>query len=90
MVEKEIIEFMPGTSAAVRAYSVKKYEPHYHDECIELLFVLDGYIDLFSSYDRFHMEKTDFTVINRGDIHYINSEEGALVIYVYRCLMKMR
>ena len=83
MVEKEIIEFMPGTSAAVRAYSVKKYEPHYHDECIELLFVLDGYIDLFSSYDRFHMEKTDFTVINRGDIHYINSEEGALVVSLY-------
>ena len=83
MIEKEIIKFMPGISAAVRAYNVKKYEPHYHDECIELLFVLEGNLDLFSSYDRFHMEKTDFTVINRGDIHYINSEEGALVVSLY-------
>ncbi len=83
MVEKEIITFLPGTSAAVRAYNVKKYEPHYHGECIELLFVLEGNLDLFSSYDRFHMEKTDFTVINRGDVHYINSEEGALVVSLY-------
>lgn len=42
MIEREFIKFISGTPIAIRTYNIDKYEPHYHDDCIELLFVLNG------------------------------------------------
>lgn len=83
MIQKEFVEFIPGTPIAIRTYNIDTYEPHYHDDCIELLFVLKGTIRVRSSYDRFYMTKNDFTIINRGDIHYIKGDKDSLVVSLY-------
>ena len=46
MIEKENVNYIPGTSVAVRVYNIDRYEPHYHEDCIELLFVLKGDINI--------------------------------------------
>lgn len=83
MIENEKIKFIQGTSVSVSVYSVERYEPHYHNECIELLFVLKGEIDILSSYDRFHLKKGDFTVINRDDVHYISDSGDNLTVSIH-------
>lgn len=83
MIEKENVNYIPGTSVAVRVYNIDRYEPHYHEDCIELLFVLKGDINILSTYDKFHLEKNDFTVINKGDIHYIKGRGENLVLSLY-------
>ena len=88
MIEKENINFIKDTAAALRVYSVREYAPHYHEDCLEMLFVLDGRAELLSSYDCFHLTKGDFTLINEGDIHYIRGNEENIVVSLYIDLNK--
>lgn len=83
MIEKESVSYIEGTPIAVRMYDVDRYVPHYHDDCIELIFVLKGDIDVLSTYDRFHMVKNDFTVINKGDVHCMKGRGENLVLSLY-------
>ena len=62
MIERENVNFIEGTGAALRVYSVKEYIPHFHEDCLEILFLLEGEADILSSYDSFHLAKGDFTV----------------------------
>lgn len=83
MIEKEAISFIEGTATALSVYSVRKYVPHYHADCLEIVFVLDGEADLLSSYDFFHLKKGDFTVINERDVHCIRSGKDNLIASLY-------
>ena len=83
MIEKEQVNFIEGTPVAVRMYSIEEYEPHYHENCIELLLVLKGDAYLMASYDRFHMKAGEFIVINNGDIHYIRSDVENVLLSMY-------
>lgn len=83
MIEKEEVSFIAGTPVAVRMYSVCEYEPHYHENCIELLMVLKGEAYLSASYDRFHMKAGEFVVINNGDIHYIKGNMDNVILSMY-------
>ena len=83
MIEREFIKFISGIPIAIRTYNIDKYEPHYHDDCIELLFVLNGAVNIRANYDRFYMTKNDFTIINRGDIHYIRGDKDNMVVSLY-------
>lgn len=67
----------------MRMYSVEEYEPHYHENCIELLLVLKGDAYLMASYDKFHMKAGEFVVINNGDIHYIRSDVENVLLSMY-------
>lgn len=40
MIEREEIRYIEGTPVAVRACSIERYVPHYHDDCLELMFLL--------------------------------------------------
>ena len=88
MIEKEKVSYMEGTPVSVRVYDVDRYAPHYHEDCIEVLFVLKGEIDILSTYDRFHMGANDFTVINKGDVHYIKGRGENLVLSLYMDLSR--
>lgn len=57
MLKKEEIAFIPGTPAAVRAYSIKDYRPHWHSDCLEVVFILKGRALVLASYDRFQLEE---------------------------------
>lgn len=83
MIEKEQVNFIEGTPVAVRVYSIEEYEPHYHENCIELVLVLKGDAYIMASYDRFHMKAGEFVVINNGDIHYIRSESENVILSMY-------
>lgn len=83
MIERENVNFIEGTGAALRVYSVKEYIPHFHEDCLEILFLLEGEADILSSYDSFHLAKGDFTVINEGDVHCIRSSANNVMVSLY-------
>lgn len=83
MVQKEEITFIAGTPAAMRAWRVCDYRPHWHSDCLEVVFVLKGRVRVLASYDRFELEAGDFVVLNEGDIHFIHSEEDNLLLSLF-------
>lgn len=83
MIEKETINFIEGTAIALSMYSAREYVSHYHADCLEIIFVLDGEADLLSSYDFFHLKKGDFTVINESDVHCIQNGRDNLIASLY-------
>lgn len=83
MLQKEEITFIPGTPAAIRACCIRDYRPHWHSNCLEVVFVLKGTAQILASYDRFDLEEGDFVVLNEGDIHFIHSREENLLLSLY-------
>ena len=83
MIEREEIRYIEGTPVAVRACSIERYVPHYHEDCLELMFVLKGTALVKASYDRFDMEAGDFVLINNGDVHYIRGSADNIIISIY-------
>ncbi len=83
MIEREEIKYIEGTPVAVRACSIERYVPHYHENCLELMFVLKGKALVKASYDRFDMEAGDFVLINNGDVHYIRGSADNIIISIY-------
>ena len=83
MIEREEIRYIEGTPVAVRACSIERYVPHYHEDCLELMFVLKGTALVRASYDRFDMEAGDFVLINNGDVHYIRGSADNIIISIY-------
>ena len=83
MIEREEIRYIEGTPVAVRACSIERYVPHYHEDCLELMFLLKGTALVKASYDRFDMEAGDFVLINNGDVHYIRGSADNIIISIY-------
>ncbi len=90
MVEREEVTYIEGTPVAVRTCSIKKYVPHYHEDCLELLFLLKGTALVRASYDKFNMEAGDFVLINNGDVHYIRGSADNIIISIYLDLNRLR
>ncbi|NLD19117.1 MAG: hypothetical protein GX663_02575 [Clostridiales bacterium] len=53
MLQNEKISLIEGMPTEVRAYSIKSYRTHWHEGCIELVFVFKGSLDLMAVYDSF-------------------------------------
>lgn len=83
MLQREDVTFIPGTPVAVRAYNIKDYRPHWHSDCLEVIFALKGCALVLASYDRFHLEEGDCVVLNEGDIHYIHGQGDNLLLSLY-------
>ena len=90
MIEREEIRYIEGTPVAVRACSIERYVPHYHEDCLELMFVLKGTALVRASYDRFDMEAGDFVLINNGDVHYIRGSADNIIISIYLDLNRLK
>ena len=82
MIEREEIRYIEGTPVAVRACSIERYVPHYHDDCLELMFLLKGTalvkasLDLFRSYT----EKFCNSDCSQGIIDIIKAADIDLII----------
>ena len=83
MLQRESITFIKDTPTAVRAYAITDYPPHWHDDCLEVIFVLKGQVQVLASYDRFQLQEGDYVVLNEGDIHYLHGSGDNLVISLY-------
>ena len=90
MIEREEIRYIEGTPVAVRACSIERYVPHYHEDCLELMFILKGTALVRASYDRFDMEAGDFVLINNGDVHYIRGSADNIIISIYLDLNRLK
>ncbi|MDO4545813.1 MAG: helix-turn-helix domain-containing protein [Bacillota bacterium] len=83
MIREENISYIDGTHTAVKACSIKNCKPHWHENCIEILFVLKGELHVLQCCDEFTLRQGDFVVTNRGDLHYLYGDGNNLAVSLY-------
>lgn len=79
----EKIAYLNGLPIRVQACKVKDYPPHWHDEEIEIIYILEGAADIIVSFDHYKVRKGDFVLINQGEIHHIHADGESVIISLY-------
>ena len=79
----EEVAFVEGTPVGIRASEIRDYPPHWHDQILEVVFVLRGRINLITSFENFAVEAGEFVLINQGEIHHIHGDGDNTVISLY-------
>ncbi len=64
---------------------VKSMKPHYHEDLLEIILVVDGSVDVYKVERKITLNKGQFTFVNRNVVHYLISE-GA---YIISCKVKL-
>ncbi len=60
---------------------LKDVPPHYHDDYVTLLYVLDGQLEVFSGSFHLKMKAGDFTFINKREVHYtVNGIDNNVIV----------
>ncbi|MCG8485647.1 MAG: AraC family ligand binding domain-containing protein, partial [Clostridia bacterium] len=80
----EKINYPDGNPVKIEFISVKEYPLHTHND-LEIIYVLEGDIDLQLSYYTYHLSEKDIHIVNTKDIHGIYSKNKAsllLILYV--------
>lgn len=62
--------------------NIEEHPWHYHNDTLEIIYVLKGEIDLSASIYTSHLTAGDISVINPRVIHYINSSDDNIVMVV--------
>lgn len=65
----------------IRYASVIDYPFHMHDG-IEIIYIMEGRINVTISYDSFVLEAGDFLIINPYDIHRFQSNDANLIAFI--------
>ena len=59
----------------IEIVSIRYYPIHMHND-IQLIYVLDGCVDLRLTFNTYHLRKNDFRYIHSEDIHALSSPNG--------------
>ncbi len=79
---KEHIEFVDSRATLVSLQTIEEYPIHCHD-AVEIIYVLEGVIDLKISFFNFELREGQFAVINRAEIHRISKKSLKNLVLIY-------
>ena len=65
----------------IEIISVHHYPIHMHND-IQLIYVMDGYVDLRLTFNTYRLKKNDFRYIHSEDIHSLSSEDGKNTVLI--------
>lgn len=82
-MKKQVVSYEAGCPAVVGAYNVSQIVPHWHDTDIEVVFVLEGNINVSVVYDNFQLSAGEFVVINHEDPHLISASEDNVTFLIH-------
>jgi AraC-like DNA-binding protein len=77
------INYLIDTPVSVRAINIRSCAPHWHDADIEVVYVLEGKINVVSAYDNFEIKAREFVVINHEDIHYLEGYDDNVTFIIH-------
>lgn len=63
--------------------SIKQYHPHYHSNAIEIIYVLEGTLNIQSCLSVRELKKDDTFSLDPGDIHYCWSDSDNIVLITH-------
>ena len=69
------IFYEEGLPVKIEIVSIRHYPIHMHND-IQLIYVLDGCVDLRLTFNTYHLRKNDFRYIHSEDIHALSSPNG--------------
>ncbi|SDK08521.1 helix-turn-helix domain-containing protein [Natronincola ferrireducens] len=76
---KECIEYSDGLAIRVFSSSINEYPIHMHDE-LEIIYVIEGEINLKDTFHSYTLEQGDVYFINGGDLHSIYKKSDSNLI----------
>lgn len=82
-MKNEIVSYADGAFAKISACNIRQFAPHWHDTDIEVVFVLEGKVNVSAVYDNFEVNAGEFVVINHEDIHLLQSYENNLTFLIH-------
>ncbi|MDU2065752.1 MAG: helix-turn-helix domain-containing protein [Sporomusaceae bacterium] len=68
---REIIPFDEKSPVSFQVYQIEEYPLHCHDGAIEIIFVLQGHVNVKASFEYFTLRAGDYVVVNQEDSHKI-------------------
>lgn len=80
----ESIPFDDQSPVIMNVYHIDEYPLHCHEDAIEIIFVLQGAVEVKASFEFFTLNEGDYVVINREDSHKIwrhNAADNLVVIF---------
>lgn len=83
LAAKESIEFPDGLPLKTSLHKIIHQQAHFHENAIEMLFVLKGTIHMRSSHRHVTLHEDDVFSIDPEDIHCIYSDTENLVLFVH-------
>ena len=78
------VEFSQNCPIRTRIYRVTKAPIHWHEGVLEIVFPLEGALEVTQNHEIFRLEPGDFTFVNSGCIHRLTSlqPEGSIAAVV--------
>lgn len=86
----EKIRFIEGTPVGIRVVKIKDYAPHWHDQVLEIVFVLHGSVNLVTSFENYTVDAGEFVLINQSEIHHIHGDGSNVAVLLYFDLLFFR
>jgi AraC-like DNA-binding protein len=72
----ERISFDDAVPIAVNVCHIDEYPLHCHEDAIEIIFVLQGSVQVKISFEHFTLSEGDFVIVNREDSHKICRQDA--------------
>ena len=76
----EKVAYLNGLPIGMNACRVRDYPPHWHDDEIEIIYILEGTANIIVSFDSYTASKGDFVLVNQGEIHHVHTNAGETTI----------
>ena len=77
------IEYRKGFAYDVTLCRIHSTLPHYHTHDLELVYCLEGHVNIVSSEQVVHLEAEGFFSIDFSEFHYMYSDDNALVLLLH-------
>jgi xylan 1,4-beta-xylosidase len=71
----EQIDYQVDLPIKIFTQTVERFPFHWHED-LELLFVLDGSLEIRVNRDSFQLEEGDLFLVNGNELHFVNSKTG--------------
>ena len=80
---KELFEFVEGLPLQVSIKTIDEYPIHMHDT-MELIYVLEGQVDLKISFHQYELKQGEFVIVNSFEVHSIKKKSDSNVIMFFQ------
>lgn len=70
-------------------YSIRHYNGHYHDDILEIIYCLDGEINIRSAHRVITLHKGEILTLDPGDIHCLWSETDNVILITHIDINKL-
>ncbi len=73
-IKEDKIKYNNGKRYHIGIYSITNIMPHFHSKELELVFCLDGHVNLIAGHQRVRINSGELFSVDYRDIHYIYSD----------------